>query len=273
MRVMEWHHPVWSPVWGVLMMGAAACYLFFCVRYIVAFIRRERRIRRERHAAAGTPIRTERDAPQIETGGEPLAYSLAFCSLMDAISIPHGLRRGRGRMASPARMARYLLSVDGTGGGGVPKAWTRTRCPTRWKNPGYALGHNFGHGEKHLATVPAHLMMPALPHRPDPSALLRGVPPCVARAKYPREQPMHRYGTWGIAGTRVPRPGQGADEFEVLFQRGGAVAWDDARAWADARALDLRPIIARGRVGSESRVSRILKRARPLRGNNASAAA
>ena len=27
------------------------------------------------------------------------------------------------------------------------------------KNQGYAFGHNFGHGDKHLATVLAHLMM------------------------------------------------------------------------------------------------------------------
>ena len=33
LRVMEWHHPVWR----VLMIGAAACYLFFCVRYCIAF--------------------------------------------------------------------------------------------------------------------------------------------------------------------------------------------------------------------------------------------
>ena len=27
------------------------------------------------------------------------------------------------------------------------------------KNQGYAFGHNFGHGDKHLSTVLAHLMM------------------------------------------------------------------------------------------------------------------
>ena len=44
------------------------------------------------------------------------------------------------------------------------------------KNQGYCFEHNFGHGERHLSTVFAYLMMLAFPHRPVPAALLCAVP-------------------------------------------------------------------------------------------------